>query len=132
MPPPFRDSGGMPNHEAESNTCSPSTSFVWKRVKLKRSPPENAAGPLAVPATSLVRHRDRAQPLYLWLRHSGGAESWWLLASRGKEWRFPGHAQLEDVGAALNGEVPHRQRDLVLLEAAGHYVWSARAKEVQR
>ena len=122
----------MPYHEAESNTCSPSTTFAWKRVKIKVSPPENGAGPLAVPSASLVRYRDRAQPVYLWLRHSGGAESWWLVACRGKEWRFPGHAQIEDIGAALNGELPHRHRDLALLEAAGHYVWSTTARGGER
>ena len=71
----------------------------------------------------LVKPRDRTHRLVLDVCYSGGAESWWLVRCRGREWRFPGHLQLEDVMAALCGERPYRSRSISLATVAGRSVW---------
>ena len=71
-----------------------------------------------------LRRIDRTHRLTLEASHSGGAESWWLVRCRGREWRFPGHLQFEDVMAALTGERPYRSRTIQLAEGAGHAIWT--------
>jgi len=75
-----------------------------------------------------VSPRNRALRLTLEVTFSGGAESWWVVLSRGREWRFPGWLQLEDVMAALNGERPYRSRVPRLTDVAGHGVWLTTAE----
>jgi hypothetical protein len=46
----------------------------------------------------------RTQHLSLKITYRGGAESWWLVETRGRTGVFPGHAQLEDVMSAVMNE----------------------------
>jgi hypothetical protein len=82
----------------------PSTTFVWKQVKMKPPP----AGHTTARAKrgrfgslpTWPRHRD----LTITIRHRGGAESWWLIQSRGRHAAFPGHLSIEDVMVVVLSE----------------------------
>jgi len=50
--------------------------------------------------TRWPRHR----ALTVRIRYRGGAESWWLVETRGSQGVFPGHCQLEDVMAQICSE----------------------------
>jgi hypothetical protein len=82
----------------------PSTTFVWKQVKMKPPP----AGQDAARAK-----RGRWHGLATWPRRRsvtvtiywrGGPESWWLVKARGRHGVFPGHCAIEDVMAQVCNE----------------------------
>jgi hypothetical protein len=82
----------------------PSTTFEWRKVKMKPPP--------AGHDTARAK-RGRWYGLATWPRRRtvkveivwrGGPESWWLVKARGRHGVFPGHAALEDVMTAVCNE----------------------------
>lgn len=85
-----------------SNACLGSTTWEWRKVKLK-SPPGGEGLAKRVRSRSYpAASRNRNRPLWLEIAYRGGAESFWLVRTRGCSWRFPGYAALEDVMAWAN------------------------------
>lgn len=84
-------------NEDLSNERMPSTTYAWRRVRV-RSP---AAGQEArVPKGRRWRHLspwDKRRKLTITVRYRGGSEGWIQVDARGSMGRFPGHVQLIDV-----------------------------------
>lgn len=81
---------------SESYKRSGSTPSVWKRVKVPSPPEARKASPAGRPRLSVWPRRTR---LHLTIVSRGGAESWWQIDTRGRQWRVPGWVALEDVMA---------------------------------
>jgi hypothetical protein len=81
-----------------------STTYAWRKVKMKPPP----AGHNTVRGNRGRWHRfgvwPKRRPLTLIVQHRGGAESWWLVKSRGSHGVFPGHLSLDDVMAQVCNE----------------------------
>lgn len=81
----------------ESEQVFPSTSWEWRKVKMKPPP----AGHSTARAKRGRWHRfpqwPRTRALTLTVAYRGGPESWWLVTARGEHGVFPGHLALEDV-----------------------------------
>lgn len=82
----------------------PSTTFRWEMRKI-RTPP---AGHNTVRAKrgrfSGLATWPRNRKLRLTISYRGGAESWWLVESRGTQQAFPGHLAIEDVMVVVLNE----------------------------
>lgn len=84
------------------NTRSASTTYEWRRVKVRGGAPEGPSrSGLPKRFQGLVR-RDSKTALTLTVTYRGGAESWWLVQARGRKAAFPGHRCLDDVMAEIN------------------------------
>ncbi len=82
----------------------PSTTWQWKQVKMKPPPAgQNAVGAQRPRWHGLARW-PRTRNLTLTVKYRGGAESWWLITSRGRSGAFPGSAAIEDVMAQVLNE----------------------------
>lgn len=98
----------------EKNKRSGSTTYEWRKVKVRGGAPE---GPSAQPSTKGfhgLSRRNGSTALTLTIVHRGGAESWWLVKARGRHRAFPGHWALDDVMAVVNqefGQRPENRRD---------------------
>lgn len=80
---------------AASNPCTPSTTWEWKKVKVRRP----AGGPSSASsktASSLSAWNPR-EPLSITVSYRGGPEAWWLIRARGREFRVPGHLCIHDA-----------------------------------
>jgi hypothetical protein len=93
------------------NKRTASTTWEWRRVKI-RTPP---SGPAAQPpkgSSPPLSSWPRREALTITVHHRGGAESWWEIRARGRVWRRPGHHALEDVlgdvYAGRGGKRPRR------------------------
>jgi hypothetical protein len=82
----------------------PSTTCEWEWRKIKRRP-QGTSGvrPKGGRWRGLTRW-PRTRDLTLKVTYRGGAESWWLVESRGRTGVFPGHAALEDVMSQVHNE----------------------------
>jgi hypothetical protein len=82
----------------------PSTTFVWRKVKMKPPPAGHNSARAKRGRWRHLARWPRARSLTITVSYRGGAESWWLVKARGSQGVFPGHAQLEDVMAAVFSE----------------------------
>jgi hypothetical protein len=88
----------------EPNTRAPSTTWTWERRKIRRpAGGQQSSQPKAARWWHLPL-RDRRKPLTLTISYRGGPECWYEIHARGSIGRFPGHAYLHDVMAAIYGE----------------------------
>jgi hypothetical protein len=73
-----------------------STTWGYRRVKISTP----AGGTHTVRRSrsfKSLRRQDRAEKVTLRISYRGGAESWWLVESRGTHAAFPGWLALEDL-----------------------------------
>lgn len=85
-----------------TDDAAPSTTWEWKRVKMRRQPTPHqseAEGRRRLPA---LRARDYRNRISLSVEYSGGPEAWWVIHARGREYRFPGVTALHDVMESIN------------------------------
>lgn len=90
------------DEELRQNIRSGSTTYEWKRVKVRGTPAGRAKRAEGASRWSKLVGRDRTSPLTVTLRYRGGAESWWLVEARGRRGAFPGWMGLDDVMAEIN------------------------------
>lgn len=93
----------MPD-DTEEITCSPSTTWEWRRVKI--SQPARAAGTARRRRSPLAALPRRAlnDTTTLTVRYRGGPECWWEIRARGVVVRRPGALALHDVLRELYGD----------------------------
>lgn len=96
--------------QVETYTCSPSTKWEYRKVKIP-GPPEPLAAQgrrsrLRVP----LPFRNPRKMLTIGVSYRGGAEAWWQLEARGRVVRVPGHVCLHDALTLFQGDV-HDGRD---------------------
>lgn len=84
-----------------SNTRSQSTTFAWKRVKL-RTPPEGQERVRAKRGPHGLSRRNWCEPLTLTIAYNGGPEAWITVKTRGRVFKRPGWVQLVDLVADIN------------------------------
>jgi hypothetical protein len=79
----------------ETNTCTPSTRWVTKRVKVTPAPKAHArqSGEARPP----LSERNPRDPLTVTMVYRGGPEGYWEVRARGRVWRFPGHVAVFDM-----------------------------------
>lgn len=82
----------------------PSTTWSYEMRKIKQRP-KGTAQPRAKrgPFRGLCQW-PRRRTLRLSVTYRGGAESWWLVETRGTRAAFPGHLCLEDVMTVVLNE----------------------------
>ncbi len=90
--------------ENESYTCSPSTKWEWRRVKIGSAPAGDSPPKAVVRPRVPLPRRNRNKALWIEVRYVGGPGSSWLVNCRERYWRFEGAICLEDVMAWANGE----------------------------
>ena len=88
----------------KSYKCLASTTWEWRKVKIKAAPAQGSslAKPVRTPLN--LRRRNRNQPIWLKAKYRGGAESSWTFEFRDILWRVPGWWSVEDLMAMVNGE----------------------------
>lgn len=94
--------GGMTS-PIDSNPSSPSTTWGWRRVRIRPAPQANTtATPKGSPHTKRAL-RDRRKPLTVTVVYRGGPECWYELRARGLVVRRPGYICIHDALMALEG-----------------------------
>lgn len=88
----------------QSYKRSPSTTWEWRKVKLKAAPAQGTQSPKASNTPHRLARRNRNRPIWLEGKFRGGAESSWTFTFRGVTWRVPGWWTVEDLMAMVNGE----------------------------
>jgi len=83
--------------ESESEQAFPSTTFVWRQVKMKPPPAGHNTARAKRGRWRHLARWPRHRKLTLTISSRGGAESWWLVEARGSHGVFPGHLAIEDV-----------------------------------
>jgi len=79
-----------------------STTWELNRVKMRRQPPPKKAAVGGADRLPALRARDPRNRITVSLQYSGGAEAWWVIQARGREWRVPGVMALQDVMNKIN------------------------------
>lgn len=91
------------SQDPNTNRCSPSTTWGWRKVKISTAPQANSdSRPKGVNPRSLAR-RDPRKPLQVTIVFRGGAECWWEIRARGVVLRRPGYWAIHDVMTELEG-----------------------------
>lgn len=85
------------------DALEPSTTWTWRRVKLRR--PAGGQGDSAADRRhpSALRKRNPREPLQVRVVYRGGPEAWWELSARGVTIRRPGSCALHDVLSLFDG-----------------------------
>ena len=78
----------------------PSTTWEWRRVKIRSAAPQGGSATQSLRKASTVRLR-RRDTHTLVIRYVGGPESCWLVRLGTRAWRAPGHMALEDLMVRL-------------------------------
>ena len=86
----------------ETNARSESTTFEWKRVRMRRPPEGEKRRAQRVRSRYTLTRRNWLEPLTVVVRYSGGPEGWIVVKTRGAEWRYPGYVTLLEVLADVN------------------------------
>lgn len=84
-------------------TYLPSTTFEWKRCRVKESSAPQGYSTREASSFQLPRPRDPSKPLGVEFRYRGGPEASYDVRFRGRTWRFPGHIMMIDVLQFING-----------------------------
>lgn len=82
----------------------PSTTFVWKRVKLADGSAPAGDAEERSDFRHAVRARDSYRPLNVDVQYRGGPEASFSIRYRGRTWRFPGYTAMIDVVRFINGQ----------------------------
>lgn len=92
----------QPGDTVQTEQTFPSTTWEWRRVKIRRAPeaPANQRGE-AAPPSPLVQRNPR-DPLTLTLKLRGGAECWCEVQTRGRTFRYPGATAIYDIVEDIN------------------------------
>lgn len=88
--------------DKQANTSSASTTWVWKKTKLKEPRREGQHSSAKPRRFGGLSRRDRSRRLTLTISYKGGSEAWWLVEARGRTAVFPGHRALHDVMREVN------------------------------
>lgn len=88
----------------ESNDCSPSTTWAWRKVKIAPAPKAPREQRPKGPSKPLASVWNGRETLTISVRYRGGAECWYELKSRGQTVRIPGHVALHDVMGRIYGQ----------------------------
>ena len=90
----------MGSHDEEEQPF-PSTTFAWRRVKIRTAPQAQAQRGRRPHRWFGCYPWPRSQKLTIVVTDRGGAEAWFLIEARGRRGVFPGHRQLVDVMTEL-------------------------------
>jgi hypothetical protein len=88
--------------DLEAYIRSGSTPYEWKRVKVRPKPAGRANRAAGASRFYGLTRRDSKTALDIKIKYRGGAESWWLIETRGRTAAFPGWMGLDDVMAEVN------------------------------
>jgi len=89
---------------SDTNECTPSTRWEWKRVKMRPSP-EGPQGQRSQSTSKALSRRSKRESLTITVKNRGGPEDWWEIRARGRVWRRPGYTALSDLlGQVYDGE----------------------------
>lgn len=86
----------MPRRE-DPNTRLPSTTFVWKRVKMSSRPKGSKSAPKGRHAWRRFPRLPLDRAITVRLEYSGGAEAWVRVGARGTWGSVPGWMSIIDV-----------------------------------
>ncbi len=95
--------GKVPAH-TDNRTGVPSTTFQWRKVKMKPPPAGHDTARAKRGRWSRFSTWPRRRSLTIEIVWRGGPESWWLVKARGSHGVFPGHMAIEDVMAQVLNE----------------------------
>lgn len=82
---------------AENEQTFPSTTWAWKRVKMRSSAGGQRDSSRVKRGFRRLGRYPRSEALRITVKYRGGAEAWWLVQARGCVEAFPGHLAFEDV-----------------------------------
>jgi hypothetical protein len=90
---------------ADPNVCSPSTTWEWRKTKVRAGAPArgDSVAKQLLPSLRVPRRRRKWQTVEI--QYRGGPESAWLLRCAGFSWRCPGWIALEDALATVYQEL---------------------------
>jgi hypothetical protein len=80
----------------------PSTTWEFKRVKVRRPPEATGTAAAEQRPSGRRRAREPRDPLGVVVRYRGGSECWWQIEARGRTYRFPGWVSIHDALARIN------------------------------
>lgn len=86
----------MPD-DRNGNTRPPSTTWEFRRVKVRRRPQGPAARRPKDSSFGDLGRLDPKEGTFVKVTYRGGPECWWQLEARGKTVRRPGSLALHDV-----------------------------------
>jgi len=87
----------------EENERTPSTTWEWRKVRVRARTPAPGSAARAKRAPLRLSPRSWREPLTCVIRYRGGREAWVEIRARGTTLRVPGHLAVVDVVARLNG-----------------------------
>jgi|SRR6185436_14047696 len=86
------------------DSWAPSTTFVWRRVRIAGSPQGQKGQPPKASSLRRLSRRNMRDRLTVTMKYRGGAEGWVEIEGRGVTMRVPGHRAVIDVLRALNND----------------------------
>lgn len=89
---------------AESNVSSGSTTWEWRKVRVRSGAAPAGDSANAVSTSRFRVPRSRRKPIWIEVKYHGGPESSWVFSYRGLTTRFPGWMALEDALSQVQGE----------------------------
>ena len=101
------------------NGCSPSTTFVWKKVKIQAPPrPQGTARAQRARMAPERKERDGLprQPIGVLVQYRGGSEAWWEITYAGVRYRIEGYHHFHDVMRWVyeGRDRPHQSRSATI------------------
>lgn len=90
----------------QSNECTPSTTWAYRKVKISRRPQGSATRRPKGSSRGRLSRRDPKERLSIVVKYSGGAEAWWVIEARGERYLAPGHMCIHDVMTFINDGNP--------------------------
>lgn len=88
--------------DGESNVGAGSTTWTWKRVKIRRPAGGQKPAPRKGHRWKRFGQRDPMQWLTIRVKYSGGAEGWVVIDGRGEKNAYPGYTALIDLVGDIN------------------------------
>lgn len=82
---------------ALENECTPSTTWTWRTVKVKRRPQGTNTARRSRSSGPRLPKVDPRDAHSIRVTYRGGAEAWWKLEARGRVYIAPGHLALHDA-----------------------------------
>lgn len=93
---------GSMSANRESNECTPSTAWEWRRVKIRRpAGGQDGSAPKALRWFRLPPRNGRI-PITISVKYRGGGECWYEIHARGQVGRFPGYVAIHDIMREIN------------------------------
>lgn len=80
-----------------ANTCLPSTTFGWKRVKISAHPQGTGQRGAAAPPRASRKQRRAFRRLQIVVEYRGGPQCSYTVTADGKTWRYEGGLCFHDV-----------------------------------